>query len=349
MIIGVYALARNEEKHAEAWAESCRDADVRVVTDTGSTDATVAKLEAAGVTVTNGFVCPWRWDDAHNLSLYHLPPTVDVAVRLDLDERLQPGWRAAIERHFVGEVNQLRYRYVWSRLPDGREGLVFYGDRVHSRHGFRWAQATHEGLVCWHGQQHQAIAEGLEIHHHRDAGKAHKTDLDLLRVAVRESPGDARARWYLAREMNYAGMPECTVEFLEYLRMPGGAPTERAYARRILYLATGDEQQLHKATEEAPGEPDAWSMLSKAAYGRQDWSACLEFAQKAIAANDAGTHATDPESRGRAYDLAAVSAWELGRKPEALTYAAEAVRRLPDDVRIRNNLAVMEAALERTA
>jgi hypothetical protein len=50
-MIGIYALAKNEAKHAAAWAAATADADVRVVTDTGSTDGTVELLEADGVTV----------------------------------------------------------------------------------------------------------------------------------------------------------------------------------------------------------------------------------------------------------------------------------------------------------
>lgn len=212
--IGVYALCKNEEKHAHDWAESCKDADVRVVTDTGSTDSTVVWLRQCGVEVVTGYVCPWRWDDAHNLSLNHLPPDVDIAIRLDLDERLQPGWREAVEKAWTGNVNNLRYRYAWSVKADGTPGLEFLSDRVHARDGFRWAQATHEGLMCWTGPKIQAFAEGLRIDHHRDTGKVHKSDLTLLRVAVRESPLDARARWYLAREMDYHGMPEAAAEFL---------------------------------------------------------------------------------------------------------------------------------------
>ena len=226
MKLGVYALAKNEEKHVHDWAKSCADADVRVVTDTGSTDSTALWLRQCGVTVAEGYVCPWRWDEAHNLSLHHLPPDVDVAIRLDLDERLQPGWRQAIEDVWKDGVNNVRYRYVWSWKADGSPGVWFMCDRVHARHGFRWTQPTHEGLVCWTGHKVQAIADGLEIHHHRDAGKVHKTDLTLLRVAVRESPNDPRARWYLARELGYAGAPETAAEFLAYLK------TSRSCTRR---------------------------------------------------------------------------------------------------------------------
>lgn len=346
MRIAVYALSKNEAKHVAEWAASCADADLRIVTDTGSTDGTVEALQAAGVTVATGYVCPWRWDDAHNLSLNHVPPDVDVCIRLDLDERLQPGWRQAIEAAWQGDVNSLRYRYVWSWKPDGSPGLEFHCDRVHARSGFRWAQATHEGLICWAGEKRQEFCEGLEIHHHRDAGKKHKTDLFLLEVATREAPHDARAQWYLAREMDYADDPGTVAAFEKYLAMDGGAFTERAYAHRVLYRRTGDEQHLHDSAKAAVAEPDAWLQLALLNYQRRDWRSVIGFAKQAIDSPGPMTHANDPHAKTKAHDLLAVALWEVGQRPEALQAAREALARLPDDSRLANNVAAMERILE---
>ena len=351
MKIGIYALAKNEEKHVFDWADAADDADVLVVTDTGSTDTTVQRLKAAGVTVATGNVCPWRWDDAHNLSLHHLPGDCDVAIRVDLDERLQPGWRPALERAWVDGVNNLRYRYVWGWQdhPGGRPGLTFHCDRVHARHGFRWTGATHEGLVCWAGERKVAIADGLEIWHYRDQGKRHNTDLELLRVAVAEAPHDARARWYLARECDYLGRPEAAAQFAAYLKMPGGSNTERAYALRTLYRLTGDEAHLHRAAKEAPWEPDAWERLAIVRLAQEDWREAYGFAKAAIEAPGPGTHATDPGSVTRAHDTAAWAAWHLGRRPEALQLEEAALARCPEDARLQANLARMRADLEPAA
>lgn len=348
MKIGVYALCRNEEKHVFDWAESCSDADMVVATDTGSTDTTVQRLHAAGVTVATGYVVPWRWDDAHNLSLQHLPPDIDVAIRLDLDERLQPGWRAAIERAWVDGVNSLRYRYVWSWAdhPGGQPGLTFFCDRVHARHGFRWTGATHEGLVMWRGERKVAMAEGLEIWHYRDQGKKHGTDLELLRIAVAEAPHDARMRWYLARECDYMGLAEAAAQFAAYLKMPGGSQTERAYALRALHRLTGDESHLHKAATEAPWEPDAWAGLAQVRHDQGDWREAYGFAKAALEASGPLTHATDPNAPTRAYGLASTAAWHLGRRPEALQLAEAAVARCPADPALREKAARMRADLE---
>ena len=327
MKIGVYALCKNEEKHVFDWAESASDADALVVTDTGSTDTTVQRLRAAGVTVATGYVCPWRWDDAHNLSLHHLPPDVDVAIRMDLDERLRPGWRQAIERAWVDGTNNLRYRYVWSWRdhPGGQPDLEFFGDRVHARANFRWQGATHEGLVCWKGDRFVNVAEGLEIWHYRDQGKWHATDIDLLRVAVAEAPQDARMRWYLARQCDYMALPEAAAQFAAYLRLPGGSPTERSYALRVLARLTGEELHLHQAAREAPHEPDAWEKLAAARAGQGDYREALGFARVAIETPGPSTHASDPNAKLRAGKIAAEAAERLASGPQALQAAPPAV------------------------
>jgi len=346
MRIGIYALAKNESKHAAAWAKATADADVRVVTDTGSTDGTIETLEVAGVTVARSYVVPWRWDVAWTQALNNLPADVDVAVRIDLDERPQPGWREAIEAAWDGVANNLHYRYVWSWRPDGTPGLVFACDRVHARSGFVWRQATHEGLICWAGEKRTKWCPGLEVHHHRDEGKVHKSDLDLLRVAVRESPSDARTRWYLARELDYDGQPTAAAEFAAYLRMPGGSPTERAYALRRLASLTGHELHLEAAIREAPDEPDGWERLALARHHQGRPEESLAAALAAIAAKT-GTHATDSYARARAHELASIALWQLGRREEAVPHARAAADGLPWDERVKANAdAMAEAAKE---
>ncbi len=65
MKIAVYAIALNEEKHVMRWLEATKDADVRLVADTGSTDRTVKILQGApNVIVHQISVQPFRFDDA---------------------------------------------------------------------------------------------------------------------------------------------------------------------------------------------------------------------------------------------------------------------------------------------
>src|SRR4030095_6726541 len=98
MKIAVYSIALNEAKFAERWADSAAEADYRVVADTGSTDDTAALLRGKGVDVHAIAIRPWRFDRAREANLALVPADADVAICLDLDEVLLPGWRAALEQ-----------------------------------------------------------------------------------------------------------------------------------------------------------------------------------------------------------------------------------------------------------
>jgi len=339
MRIAVYALARNEATNVEPWAESCADADLRIVTDTGSTDDTVAKLEAAGVSVARGAVAPWRWDDAHNLSLAHVPADVDVCIRLDLDEVLVPGWREAVEAAWQADTTKLRYWYAWS------DQVRFQSDRIHARAGYRWSGATHEGLVRWSGPEVQTWLDSELIRHRRQPGKRHGTDLELLRQAVRENPTDNRMLWYFARELDYAGDREAVEQFNRFLAAPGGQPTERAYARRILarWEPALAKRHLVAAVLESPEEPEALLALAEEAHALGDAASTLHYARQAAACPPASqTHASDPRAYSDAApDLACRAAWELGLLAEALDHASVAFRRNPSDRRLAGNVAFL--------
>ncbi len=74
MRIAAYTIALNEEKHVHRWLEATKDADIRVVADTGSTDRTVQLLQGApNVIVHQISVQPFRFDDARNAALALLP------------------------------------------------------------------------------------------------------------------------------------------------------------------------------------------------------------------------------------------------------------------------------------
>jgi hypothetical protein len=170
-----------------------------------------------------------------------------------------------------------------------------------------------------------------------------------LEVAVREAPHDARAQWYLARELDYAGRAEAADAFRHYLTMAGGTATERSYAERSLYRLTGDEQHLHNAAKEAPGEPDGWERLAWVNYQRREWRNVAGFARQATAADWPSTHCTDPHAPTKALDLLAVALWELGSRTDALQHARQAAARWPGDERLANNVAAMERILQGAA
>ena len=111
MRVAVYTIALNEEHFVQRWAESAREADLLLIADTGSTDATVSRAQSLGVEVARIKVAPWRFDDARNASLALIPADVDICIALDMDEVLVLGWREHLEA-IAPTTTRPRYRYV---------------------------------------------------------------------------------------------------------------------------------------------------------------------------------------------------------------------------------------------
>ena len=171
MKVWVYAISKNEAAFCDRWVDSMQEADGITVLDTGSEDETVTLLKKRGARTAVRRFDPWRFDAARNASLELVPEDADVCVCTDLDEVFHPGWRAAVERAWTANVNQLRYRYTWSFNPDGSEGCVFQIEKIHARHGFRWVGAVHEVLeYVGDGEERFVTLEGVQLDHHPDPG-----------------------------------------------------------------------------------------------------------------------------------------------------------------------------------
>jgi glycosyltransferase involved in cell wall biosynthesis len=261
--IAVYTIAKNEAARIERWAESCEDADVRLVLDTGSTDDTTALARDAGCMVRLAAIKPWRFDNARNRALDLLPEDVDWCITLDADEVLAPGWRDAIEQA-PADATRLRYRYVWSWGPDGAPGIEFMGDRTHRRHGWTWEYPCHEHLRA-EGPDIVADA-GFEIHHHPDDSKPRSGYLPLLGIGAREYPTSDRMAFYYGRELYYAGQwQQSRLELWRFLHMPTAvwAP-ERAHALRLLGdMDDNPERWYLRGCAEAPDRREPWVALAE--------------------------------------------------------------------------------------
>ncbi len=120
--ICVYAICKNEEKFVDQWMRSMGEADLVVVTDTGSTDGTVEKLRAAGAVVYEEQIRPWRFDTARNISLSHVPEDTDICVCTDLDEIFEPGWRRALEEAWRSGITGSVTRMCGATTRTARRG-----------------------------------------------------------------------------------------------------------------------------------------------------------------------------------------------------------------------------------
>lgn len=344
MKIAVYTITKNEQKFVKRWAESCADADYRLIVDTGSTDNTVEEAIANGCDVRSITVRPWRFDDARNAALALLPEDIDICIALDADEVLVKGWREALERTPAG-INRPRYKYVWSWAPDGSEGLVYSGDKIHSRHNFRWVHPVHEVLACT-TQENQWFCEGLIIHHYPDNTKSRSQYLPLLELAVRERPDDDRNQFYLGREYMFHGQNQnAETHLLKALELSKWKP-ERATAMRYLSRVTDDrEGWLLRACAEAPNRREPWVETAQMYYSRQEWALCLACCQKALQIGTKPLEYLCEEEAWSAlpYDLASVAAWQIGAHKLSVQYSESAIEKNPLDARLRANCSLLHA------
>lgn len=350
MKICVYAICKNEEKFAVRWLKSMREADGIYVLDTGSTDRTVQLLTDGGAFVTQQRISPWRFDAARNLSLSLVPEDADVCVCTDLDEVFDPGWRDALEKSVrLTRATQIRYKYVWSVTEDGKEGVVFWADKIHSRHGFVWTHPVHEVIVPQPDTvSSSAYAQGVRLVHLPDHKKSRAQYLPLLELSVAESPQDDRNMHYLGREYMYAGQNEKAVQTLtNHLALPSAVwREERSASMRYIgvcldRMGKPDEASgwFLKAIAESPETREPYLYFAKHAYQHAEWHAVIwavEKMEKITAA--AYSYISEPECRGPLpYDMLSMAYYYTGQKEKAVQAAQRALG-FGEDKRIRKNL-----------
>ena len=343
MKIAVYTIALNEEQHVQQWADSCVDADYRLILDTGSTDQTTTLAHQLGIHTVTRVISPWRFDTARNMALSMLPKDIDLCIALDMDEQLQPGWREALEA-FLKEnptVNRPRYKYIWSWNPDGTEGLIYAGDKIHSNKDYEWKHPVHEVLKPLNGEQ-QGFVPGLEIHHHPDSSKSRSQYLPLLKLAVEEDPRDDRNQFYLARELYFAGDYDLAqYHFARHLDLSTWNP-ERAASHRYLakMVPHAAEYHLYRAIAESPTRRESWVDLAQYYHNQHNWLACRNAASSALAITEKPLdYLCEAEAWGwLPHDLMAIASHHFGDSDEAFHHGSIAVALNPDDERLKTNL-----------
>ncbi len=344
MRVAVYTIALNEEQFVQSWYDSAKEADVLLIADTGSTDNTVEVATKLGIKVVPISIKPWRFDDARNAAMAALPDDIDYCIALDMDEQLQPGWRQALEATPEGTTRP-RYKYTWNWNPDGTPGLQYGGDKIHSRHGYRWKHPVHEVMVTDRITEIQNWI-GLEIHHHADLTKPRSQYLPLLEQSVKEDPYDDRNAFYFARELYFYGRNEEAIEeFKRHLSLPRAVwkPERAASMRYIAKLSSTFNERhdwLQKAHQEAPDRREALVDLAQLYYEQNVWKPCLEAAEAALAITEKPLEYLCEEfAWGSApWDLAALAAHHLGNKEKAIQYGTKAVELNPNDPRLLTNL-----------
>ena len=342
MKVAVYTIALNEAKHIKRWYESSKDADYHLIADTGSTDDTVQIAKDLGINVYQISVKPWRFDDARNAALCLLPEDIDYCISLDADEMLAPGWRKELQKAYdQGDLPRPKHMLVTDFHADGTPAVQFYGNRIHPRKHYRWKYPIHEVISKYQLPEEKFFEIGLSIHHRPDKEKSRGYYLPMLEAAYDENPTDSRVLYYYGRELFFHGkFLEAREVFKEYLKYTQ-FPAEKAYALR--YLAKCEpkmaEEYLTQACETYNCRENVLA-LANHFYIVKQWKECLLAAEEAMKIT---TRFEDFMSEAwawgpMAYDLAAISAWQLEDWDTALRYGEMALERAPDDKRLQDNV-----------
>ena len=350
MKVAVYTIALNELQFVQPWYDSAKEADYLLIADTGSTDGTIEAAKALGINVVDVMVKPWRFDMGRNASLAALPADIDYCIALDMDEVLLPGWREELEKAHKEGWTRPRYEYTWSWNEDGSPGLIYGGDKIHKRFGYRWKHPVHEVITTDRLTEVQEWTK-LEIHHHPDHTKSRGQYFPLLEQAVAEDPYDDRNSFYLAREYFFNSMYEkATAEFNRHLSLPKAVwPPERAASMRYLAKCSTELntklEWLQKAIQQDPLRREARVELAFLYYQNRYWEDALEqikFVLGTITEKPLDYLCEDFAWGAHPYDVGAICAWNTGELALAEEWTLKALELEPDNLRLQGNLRLIK-------
>lgn len=355
--ICVYAITKNEEKFVDRWMDAVSEADLVVVADTGSTDATVEKLRARGALVYEEKIVPWRFDAARNAAMDHIPDDVDLCVSNDLDEVFEPGWRQKLEDAWQPCYTRARYLFTWSRKSDGTYDKQFPMEKIHRRHGFRWVHPVHEVLQYSGEDPDRTVwVKGLVLQHYPDVTKPRSQYLPLLELSAQENPDDDRVAFWLGREyMYYARWDDCIRTLTRYLKMPSALwNEERSAAMRFIANCFENKGELlssrvwlFRAAAECPEVREPYLALARLGYLQNDWPLVYLMVTEGLKITEkSGSYLLEPGAWGPAlYDYGAIACYRLELYRQSFAYAEQALNMNPGDARLKQNLELIRLKL----
>lgn len=319
MKICAYTIALNESQFVERWAETTKNCDYRVVMDTGSTDDTVSKCQAHGITTHSIRIKPWRFDDARNTALALLPEDVDICISLDMDELLTDGWRSKIESAWTDGTNRLKYGYAWS------DQVTFLSDKIHGRFSHRWRHPCHEIVSPTVDEKINTITD-LIIDHQPDSSKSRGQYLPLLELAKKEDPSDDRTAHYLGREYFFWGRYyEAILELTRHLSLPKATwKSERASSMRYMAKCYEAIQQpdfaRHWYDQAVLEEPSRESLVEAAKFAlkEQRYNKTIDLCELALRTDQTQSYMADRYCNHEGpYDLLSIAYYHAGQPYKA--------------------------------
>lgn len=336
MKIAVYAICKNEEKHIERWLASASEADAIYVLDTGSEDKSVSMLQDRVNLHTAGFH-PFRFDIARNMIANQIPADFDLAVFMDMDEVLEPGWRAKIESISV-PYDALNFNMIFNRDAAGVPSTVYHRLMAHRPHAYVWHYPVHEVLVPVNGNQDTVVNTDIYVEHLPDPDKERSSYLELLKLGVEELPNDPRMRQYLGREFMYREEYGAAIVHLEMHVKMSDNPIATAESYRYLAncywsidLPHMSEKCYFKAIAACPDQREAYAELSYYYRVTGNVEASLAFALACLNIPETAQYMIREQKYYREWPhhMAAWAYSELGASDLAVQHIERAIKLAP--------------------
>lgn len=354
--IAVYTICRNEEKHVLQWLENTRGADVIIAGDTGSNDNTVALLKEKGVIVFDIRVSPWRFDEARNQLLNHLPEDIDICISLDFDERLSTGWRRNIENAWQDGVTRLSYDYIDKNKQNPDWSVTIRTSKIHSRWNYRWLYPVHEMPVYYgQGPERKVYVNGLTITHTPDPAKDRTEYLKLMELSAEENPSDVRILHHLGRDyMQYAQPDKCIELMQRAVKIPGITPEQKRACMRFIARAYGEKNVYHKARnyllkiiDEAPYCSAAYIEHAVLSYKYEKWDDIVFLASRLgdINFQKISVYNEFSPCEGLLYDIISIAFYHSSDYEKALEFAEKAIEKGQDKIRLKKNIGMYKKML----
>lgn len=341
--IAIYSICKNEEQNIEKWANSNKDADIRLVCDTGSTDNSIDILLKNNVDVYKINVFPWRFDIARNTALALLPKDIDVCIWQDFDEELLPGWREEIERAYEQDFTIMNHRYRNNNNP------WQWHSKIHRRDGCIWTGAVHETLSF----SKKYIDKQIWLYNlYLDEKQNHKEDRkkykDLLELKIKEGDKSWKTYYFLANEYELEGNFQKSVEtrIASFSRCDEGnivlSYISKNIAKSFAYLLNDYYTALlwFDASLKYTKERETLYEFAKLEHKRQNWKRSLNLALEAIEIkNKREGYTFDPKAWDyELYDMIALNYYFLEEYEEAFKYGERAFNMDRDNKRLEDNL-----------
>ena len=352
MKICVYAIAKNEIKFLNRWYNSVKEADYVCVLDTGSTDGTFEKFKDLGIITKQINYQNFRFDVARNDSMKLIPDDADICVCVDIDEFFVSDWTQILKNNWTDNATQARYRYTWNFNPDGSEGVVFMGEKIHRNKLFKWTHPVHEILTPISQFESKIIdLPQIQLNHMADNLKSRSNYLKLLELSVEENPTNDRNIHYLGREYMFHGKYNKAIETLKkHLLLPSSTwNLERSASLR--YIANcykhkkdkkNQENYLHLAILEADSIREPYYDLALFYFEQKNYlkSAFILGEMLKIKTRQLN-YMTSPHCWGSLpYDYLSMCYYYLKNYEKAISTILIAIKLNPQEDRLHNNLKI---------